>query len=198
MLKNDDYGTIAYLIYHTDPFIYSDLFGDYESAERVIKRLLDTEKSIFYRNNYYVAIFNNDIAGIAAFYNKVEWDSWSVEEAFYLENVKIPESFSAASEYFDYSFNHAMKFGVNACNITVAEKCRRHGVATFMLEKLKKISGKMDIELNVLVSNEPAVQFYKKHGFEIIIKFKDYGGYRNDPVDCYNMVHEAPNGGDIN
>jgi len=195
VLKKDDYRTIAYLIYHTDPFIYSDLFGDYESAERVIMRLLDTEKSIFHRNNYYVAISNEDIAGIAAFYNKVEWDSWSVEEAFYLESVKIPESFSAASEYFDFTFNHAMKFGVNACNIIVAEKCRRHGVASFLLDNLIKISGKMDLELNVLANNTPAIELYKKHGFEVIKKFKDYGGYKNDPVDCFNMIHEAPKEG---
>eukprot|EP00037_Helgoeca_nana_P020658 m.206229 g.206229 ORF g.206229 m.206229 type:complete len:166 (+) comp25344_c0_seq3:133-630(+) len=68
---------------------------------------------------------------------------------------------------------------------------RRHGIGSKMLEHVLEIAKKKPelatIMLHVQVSNDDAINFYKKHGFEVKETKKDY--YQKiEPTDAHVLV----------
>jgi len=78
------------------------------------------------------------------------------------------------------------------CNICVSQKHRRKGYASELLEKVKEFSAEQGCErceLEVNVSNEPAVGLYKKCGYNIEGTRKNfYRRSRYATRDAYTMV----------
>lgn len=78
------------------------------------------------------------------------------------------------------------------CNICVSPKHRRLGYASELLGVVKEFStlqGCERCELEVNVSNEPAVELYKKCGYNIEgIRKNFYRRSRYDTRDAYTMV----------
>jgi len=74
--------------------------------------------------------------------------------------------------------------------ITVLKPYRRYGIASKLLEQAIKDCAKGKIKrmnLHVQSSNQSALEFYNKHGFEIVAKLDDY--YTDlKPSDCYVLV----------
>jgi ribosomal protein S18 acetylase RimI-like enzyme len=69
----------------------------------------------------------------------------------------------------------------------VAEKHRRHGVGTALLEKLESnlaARGVRSILLETATENEPAVAFWQRHGYRIEATLKRYYLGR---LDAYEM-----------
>ena len=182
-----DYEKIAELIYSTDLYLYKDLFGNIECAKKVLPILLDDPRSVFYKDNYYLALLGKNIVGISALYkNTLKWNDSIVRNAFYEVKCKCPESFDTVSKYFWSVFDYVTT-GISACNITVLDGYRNKGVGTFLLEHLIMASGNATIDLNVIADNEPAVKLYAKHGFKVEEEYEDYGGFENPPVRCLKM-----------
>lgn len=78
------------------------------------------------------------------------------------------------------------------CNICVAPKFRRLGYASELLEVVKKFSteeGCERCELEVNVSNEPAVELYKKCGYVVEgVRKNFYRRSRYITRDAYTMI----------
>lgn len=73
-------------------------------------------------------------------------------------------------------------------NIVVKKTCRGHGIGSELLEALIEICSDLDLNsftLEVSVSNEPAINLYKKFGFKNLgIRKK----YYNNSLDAYIMT----------
>lgn len=75
--------------------------------------------------------------------------------------------------------------------VTVLKPYRRYGIGSQLLEEaMKDCAQKKNIKfmkLHVQSSNEAALEFYKKHGFEVAEKLENY--YTDLlPADCYVLV----------
>lgn len=68
--------------------------------------------------------------------------------------------------------------------IIVDDKYKRQGIATKLLNFIEKNNDIKNITLEVRKSNEEAINFYKKNGFEIVTTRKNY--YNNE--DAYLMI----------
>jgi len=67
----------------------------------------------------------------------------------------------------------------------VIEKYRRKKIASILIDKMLE-ENINDISLEVNVNNNEAIQLYKKYGFEIVSKRKNY--YQNE--DAYLMIRK--------
>ncbi len=73
-------------------------------------------------------------------------------------------------------------------NIAVAKEVQGQGIGTKLLKELLEVAkkhGTETINLEVRVSNESAISLYKKHGFEIIGRRKNF--YTKPEEDGYLM-----------
>lgn len=72
--------------------------------------------------------------------------------------------------------------------LTVLPAYRRRGIATMLLNHIisiaKSNSSLSEVYLHVQTSNEDAMNFYKKHGFENVGIIENYYK-RIEPADCY-------------
>lgn len=188
--SSDDIHTMTELILGTDPYIYIDLFGSVKNAERVLGVLFSSGKGIFKKDCYYVAEHEGDIIGIAALFLPDDiWNEEEVKMAFLEAEVEIPDSFFAASEYFQSVHNY--RPGTKACNVCVLEKFRNHGFGNEIIKQLLLIAGNFNVTLTVLAENEIAIKLYEKNGFRVMYDFMDYGGYKKPKVRCYCMIRMA-------
>ena len=76
-------------------------------------------------------------------------------------------------------------------NIAVDRRARRHGIASFMLERMLQIAreaGVRIIRLEVRRSNTPAIHLYKKYGFKVEGVRKNY--YQREQEDALLMSFE--------
>lgn len=74
--------------------------------------------------------------------------------------------------------NHIMSFGVYP-------EFRRKGFGKLLINKVKELSENKLITLNVQKSNEVAISFYKKNGFDIKKELINY----YDNLDCKDAYH---------
>ncbi len=186
-----DYRETAKIIYGTDPYIYRDLFGDVENAQKILSYSFDNPESVFFKNAVYIvkSRITGEVVSCALFHtNDFVWDSNIMLSDFEKAGVVPPRSFFAAAEYMIKTYNFR-KIGCSMCNISVKEEFRRQGIAFFMLTKLLKRNDDKTVELTVLKDNVNAINLYKKLGFRIIGEpFKDYGGHNSPEEYCYKMV----------
>lgn len=76
-------------------------------------------------------------------------------------------------------------------NLAVREKYRKNGIATQILQHLTnfaKLKGAIKITLEVSHINNPAIMFYKKHGFMEIHRRENY--YGENGGDAIIMLKE--------
>ena len=74
--------------------------------------------------------------------------------------------------------------------IDVMESARRHGVGSAMMGEIEQemaAEGVRFVELETATNNEPAVAFWKKHGYRPVSVYPRY--YQNR-TDAYRMVKE--------
>ena len=186
-----DYRETAAIIYDTDPYIYHDLFGNIENAQKILCLCFDNPDSVFYKSAVYIVKSKQtgEVISSALFHtNEFTWDSNVMLRDFEKAGIVPPESFFAAAEYMIKTYNYR-KIGCSMCNISVKKAYRRQGIAYFMLTELLARNNKNTVELTVLKDNVNAINLYKKLGFKIIGEpFKDYGGYKLPDEYCYKML----------
>merc|ERR1719265_1234612 len=87
--------------------------------------------------------------------------------------------------------------------LSVLGPYKRRGIATQLIEwvlekaesKERQVDEIKEIYLHVQTSNEDALAFYKKYGFEITEEIKNY--YKKiEPPDCF-VLRRALNGGTV-
>ncbi len=190
-----DYCETAELIYNTDPFIYSDIFGDMNNAKKVLIRSFENADSVFYKKAVYIVKYRptDEVVSVALCHsNDFKWNEDSMLRDFANSGVVPPRSFFGASEYMEKTYNYR-KLGSSMCNISVKESFRRRGVGFYMLDSLLSSSDAEIIELTVLENNIAAIRLYEKLGFKIVgDAFDDYGGYNLPAVKSYKMIRNKP------
>lgn len=187
-----DYRATARLIYQTDPYIYSDLFGNEENACQILACSFDNPKSIFHKNAIYIAKHHSDVVGcVMAHDNEFKWDQAGILQDFEKAEICPPESFFSASKYMDKTYNNR-RLGNNICNVCVRSDYRHKGVGTFLLGSVLRFAKGQFIELTVLQDNIAAIGLYQKSGFQIIGEpFEDYGGYNQPTVYSLKMIYNG-------
>lgn len=185
-----DYKEVIDLLFLSDKYIYKDLFGSLENAYIILPVLIDTEKSIFSKDNIFVLKVNGDIVGMVSYYkNNIGWNENRLIKIFYEKNLDIPESFYSVSKYFDKLLNYP-RIGDAACSVVVKEKYRNKGYATYIIKQIIDKAKGQDIVLDVLADNTPAINLYFKNGFKILGQpYDDYGGHNKPPVKCFRMYY---------
>ena len=182
--RDDDKKVLAQLIYETDRFIYPYWFSDKNEGINVIAELLENENSIFYYKNCVVAEIDGQIVGLIMFYKnngsfKFDYNKY-ILLGFESEHVINNYVLKAQQEIIP---NTAYVFAVR-----VKDEYKRQGIACKMFEYVfSSLPKNYTIEIDVLVENTPAVNLYKKVGFEIINEYKGYNGYKKHKPPCYFM-----------
>lgn len=77
---------------------------------------------------------------------------------------------------------------IDVINVAVCNKHKREGIGTLLFDNLEVIAKSLKaktISLEVRVNNTAAINLYKKHGFKILRKIKDY--YKDTNEDAYFM-----------
>lgn len=185
----NDYKEVIELIYATDPYIYSDLFGSLANAYRILYYSFDNPQSVFHKSAVYIVRAKDEVVGVALYHpNNFPWNSNAILEDFEKAEILPQPAFYSASEYMDKTYNYR-KLGNSMCNVSVRSTYHRKGVASFLLKNLLRMAKNQVVELTVLADNVAAIKLYEKFGFQIVgNRFKDYGGHNLPPVDCYKMV----------
>ena len=115
-------------------------------------------------------ISENDIAAVAALEKEIFSDAWSeksIRETYEQSHALIIGAWEEETLTGYVIFYYVLDEGEIA-RIAVAPQCRRKGVAARLFTGVLKECEKKEITkimLDVRISNEPAIAFYKKHGF---------------------------------
>ena len=115
-------------------------------------------------------ISENDIAAVTALEKEIFSDAWSeksIRETYEQSHALIIGAWEEETLTGYVIFYYVLDEGEIA-RIAVAPQCRRKGVAARLFTGVLKECEKKEITkimLDVRISNEPAIAFYKKHGF---------------------------------
>ena len=196
-LTEQQYRSIAALVYDTDPYIYPAMFGEGNLGKKncvkiltsVYKRNLD---SMFCLNNLFIAKNNNNIVGI------VLWNrgtlQWNYDILLDVANeldisLDVTKLNMAKKQYFNdnYSDDVSHGDGVSILNVCVESSWRNQGIGKRILAAFINDHIDESINLCVIVDNKNAVELYKKMGF--IIE-KEYMGFstEDEKPRCYEMI----------
>ncbi|MBE5735619.1 MAG: GNAT family N-acetyltransferase, partial [Clostridiales bacterium] len=159
--KDDNFNKVAELIYATDQYIYPYWFYNFNNWRDVLVYLIQNSGSIFYYNNILIAEDDGNICGILIFLlNK---DKFIID---YEELMKVNSNFKyTIEEYIIPTCTNIDDDTIHIPNISVSIESRRKGVATELIETLKKMFPNKNLEVDVLSTNKPAIELYNKEGF---------------------------------
>ena len=187
-----DYQQISRLIYDTDTYIYSALFGNRENAVKVLPVLFKVPRSMFSIDKYVTVKYDDEIIAVGSVYRTgTSWDRDIVLAAMKKAEIEIPISFESACKYFEDTYNDLQGNDKNLiCDICVDEKYRSKGVGKFLLSnivKSTKMTGR-DLLITVYANNYPAINLYKSLDFIEYERFYDDRGYNRPKEICIKMV----------
>lgn len=178
-IKKHNFDKIIELIIGTEPDFFYLLFGKKKSISRV-RNIIKAGKNSLGHDFIYLALERNKILGIITFYKKEEIDKR-------VESKKFSEALDFFGLlrliYFEKSLLNKIlttKLDENDLyigNICISKNNRGKGIGNFLLrnviEEAKKKNCKRII-LDVLKTNVPAINLYKKMGFKIIRERSSY------------------------
>lgn len=187
-----DYPKISELIYNTDPYIYSALFGDIENAKKVLQILFKMPRSMFSIDKYVIVKQDEEVIAVGSIYNKeTYWDQNIILSAMKQAEIEVPISFNKACEYFKDTYNDTSgKDKSLICDICVDEKYRNKGVGKFLLTNIIKTTkiNSRDLIITVYANNYPAINLYKSLDFIEYERFLDDRGYNRPQEVCIKMI----------
>ncbi len=190
--EEKDYETISGLIYQTDPHIYSALFGNIDNARKVLPLLFKVPRSMFSIENYVTVQQDGKVIAVGSLYNKAMfWDRNIVIAAMKQAGVEFPESFEAACNYFQDTYNDTTGYDKSLiCDICVDEPYRHKGVGKFLLMNIIKLTKRImrDLIITVYADNYPAINLYKALDFIEYERFLDDRGYKRPKELCLKMI----------
>ncbi len=180
---------IAQYLYLTDPYIYPSICQDPVDPNWVdlIRQCMQADNNIFHIRNLSVIEDMGNIVGVACVIpcgRKLD----------FLENVQISESFRnklhiAEEGYFIPLMAESRKYtGHNITNICLDPDYRGKGLGILLLSHCLAEYGTQRIHLDVIASNEAAIQLYKNAGFSIVSKYLGFSG-TDTKLPCYHMLY---------
>jgi len=105
-------------------------------------------------------------------------DPWSYDSFLAdVKNEQIAQAFVVdnRSEIIGYMVCWSYAKEVHIGNVAVSRKWQSQGIGSFILNQISECFKDMEISyLEVRESNQPAINLYKKFGFEILYLRKDY------------------------
>ena len=192
-LTEDNYKSIARLIYNTDQYIYPAIFGAGESgiqnAEKVLPDVFRSEKdAMFCNKNLFVVFSGDDIIGLILWVKKsFEWNPEALLSAFRENNIEYKEDDieKVKEEYFDH---YSLRDGktISLLNICVDSFYRNMCLGQKMMTVFINEHLHEKIELCVLKDNEYAIKLYRNTGFTEVGLGKGFS-LVNEKPDIVNM-----------
>lgn len=187
---NDNLEQIAKYIHLTDPYIYPKISSDPSGSSWInfISECVRTPDNVFNIKNISVVIYGSDIVGIACVIP-------CKKKLTITNDIHIPSEISdriqaAVEGYFNPLIEESYFYdGYNIVNVCIDEKYRGKGLGSLLMSHCIHEYGSDTIHLDVIASNESAIQLYKKYGFKIE---NEYLGYTGDDtlLPCYHMIRE--------
>lgn len=193
--EKDDLKQAASLIYQVDPYICPDFFGDAERAKKMAPIIFGEEGGLFDPNRTIVAEEDNQLLGILIYVDNTikSWDTDGIKKKVEALDIEIPEHFDRANkDYMEVVVEEAKNLPDGTAEVEFCatdESARGKGIASKMFEKFLSLPYQ-EQHLTVLADNPPAINLYKKKGFEIV---STQTGYPDDSVETHNMVRKNEN-----
>ncbi len=191
--EKDDLRRAGNLIFQVDPYICPDFFGDAERAEEMSSVMFGEEGGLFDPNHTIVAEENGELLGILIYADNTikPWDTDVMKSKFQALGVTLPEHFDRANNnYMKAVVDDAMTLPDGVAEVewcATDSSARGKGIASKLFEKFLSLPYE-EQHLTVLADNPPAINLYKKNGFEIV---SAQTGYPDERVNTYNMVRSS-------
>ena len=191
--EKDNLSRAANLIYQVDPYICPDFFGDSERAEKIGPVIFGEEGGLFDPNRTIVAEENGELLGILVYADNTvkPWNTEEIKQKVAATGVEIPEHFDRANKnYMEAVVEDARNLPDGVAEVewcATDASARGKGIASKMFEKFLSLPYE-EQHLTVLADNPPAINLYKKHGFEIV---STQTGYPDESVKTHNMVRKV-------
>ena len=158
------------LIYKTDTYIYPDMFGSEEAAEKVIPILLRSGKdTMFSLDNLYVCEYAGKPVGMILWCSgTLNWSAELLRKALREQNFEIPAALDAVErEYVSGYGAEEREECISLLNVCVDPAMRGCGVGQKMLWAFLMEHPKENMELCVLSDNHSAIRLYESCGFRV-------------------------------
>lgn len=190
--EKDDLNCAANLIFQVDPYICPDFFGDTERAEKMGPVIFGEKGGLFDPSHTLVAEEDGKLLGILVYAdNKIKpWDTEGIKKKIEATGVEMPENFDRANKnYMEAAVEDARSLPDGVVEVewcATDSSARGKGVASKMFEEFLNLPYK-EQHLTVLADNPPAINLYKKNGFEIV---STQTGYPDESVGTHNMIRK--------
>lgn len=121
-------------------------------------------------------------------------DAWTVNNlrGEFLNEFSYLIGYYEDDKLVGYTCVRAMYEEAQVCNVAVLPEYRRKGIATQLIEEMLRLSAEKGCkicELEVNTENAPAVDLYKKCGFEVAgVRKNFYRRSRYNSRDAYTMT----------
>lgn len=181
--ETDSAQTLAKLIYETDVYIYPYWFSDKDYGIKKIAELVKDKSSIFFYENQIVAEENGEIVGLIMFYKTNGNYSCDYKN---ISSLSFESSHVVKNYVLDLQ-NEIKDNTYYVFAVRVDDRFLRQGIACKMFDFMFKQTQNSIVEIDVLKDNIPALNLYKKVGFDIVKEYKGYNGYRKKKPLCYFM-----------
>lgn len=180
----DDLKAVANLIYSSDNYIYPYLFeNDIVVAERVLENMIRGNTIYNYKNIRVALSLGQIVAMIIYKPIPVIVDHESIIDCFVQAAVPVGARFAKVyNEYFKLLEDEPPDVYIS--NLAVNKMFRGVGVGKALMQSIFKDD--LTYRLEVVKGNTPAVELYKKLGFEIDC---EYPGFTEVP--CYRMTKHS-------
>lgn len=195
--SDTDFEAAIELIYQSDEFFYSKLFGSLTNAKIIMPFLFENPNSKFYKKFYHILKKDNQVVAIAALYYSTyynsgynhQWNTSIIKNAFSSYNMELPNEFDSATKYLEYIYSDFISSNYYFIDdLCVRKEYRNQGVGKSLLMNLIRKSNEYDcgIMLTVYRDNNIAQQLYNSVGFIPYTKNIDaYNGFSNK---YYKMI----------
>lgn len=184
MKPSDDAGSVAELVYQTDPYIFPYLYdGNLHIAKKVISKMIFKD-TIYNYKNITVALSGSKVEGIVvSSRTPVAMNYKEMIDAFVESGIPVGERFTRVyKEYYELLKDEPE--GIYIANVCVAENSRGKGVGKQMLSAF--LNNAETYHLETVKANRAALSLYLFAGFKIDC---EYGGFTGVP--CYRMTRNS-------
>lgn len=171
-ISDDNLKRIAELVYHTDEYIYPDMFGSVDNAVAVLPGILRSGKdAMFNLDNLFVCELTDKIVGIILWHREpLGWTAEHLISAMEEAQLVYDEE-KIRNVQREYVAGYAEKKDsrdISLLNVCVGEHVRGFGIAGKMLRAYMQPYTEESFNLCVLKKNDKAIKIYESCGFRTV------------------------------